>query len=230
MAPCGRLLPAPARMTTPRRILITAGPTHEPIDAVRFIGNRSSGRAGLALADEAARRGHHVTLLLGPVHLLPAAAAVELHRFTTCEDLRTLLALHAPRADVIIMAAAVADYRPIPSTVRADAKFRRAGGPLTLELESTPDLIAEVSAHRPRGQFLVAFALEPAASMVASAHEKLSRKRVDLVVGNPLQTMDAPTIEAVVVDAAGGETRTPGAVDKSAFAPWLLDLIESRAS
>lgn len=212
--------------TTPMRILITAGPTHEPIDAVRYIGNRSSGRVGIALADEAARRGHHVTLLLGPVHLCPAHPAVKTHPFRTCENLRTLLAEHAPGSDVIIMAAAVADYRPLPSTSMQGGKFRRADGPLTLQLESTPDLIAEIAAHRRPGQFLIAFALEPRAEMVASAQAKLARKRVDLVIANPLETMDSDAIEAIAVHADGHQTHTGTAIPKSDFAPWLLDLLD----
>lgn len=216
-------------MPTPRRILISAGPTHEPIDAVRFIGNRSSGRLGVALADEAAGRGHLVTLLLGPVHISPAVQGIQTHRFVTCEDLRALLALHAGTADVVIMAAAVADYRPRLDTVRKDAKFRRGDGPMRLELEPTPDLIAEVARKRTAGQFLVAFALEPAAEVVSSAKEKLARKGVDLVVGNPLQTMDSGEIEAVVVDRAAQEIRTNGAMSKAAFASWLMAIIEEHA-
>ena len=212
-------------MGTTRRILITAGPTHEPIDAVRFIGNRSSGRLGVALADEASARGAAVTLLLGPVHVRPSDPRVTVRSFTTCEDLRALLAEEAPRSDVVIMAAAVADYRPKRDTVLAGGKFRRTEGPLTLELESTPDLIAEVSARRAEGQVLVAFALEPAAEVVSSAKQKLVRKGVDLVVGNPLETMDSSQIEAVVVDRGGNEARS-GLMSKVQFAGWVLDRIE----
>lgn len=211
-------------MGTTRRILITAGPTYEPIDAVRFIGNRSSGRLGVALADAASARGAAVTLLLGPVHVRPSDPRVSVRSFTTCEDLRALLAEEAPRSDVVIMAAAVADYRPKRDTVLAGGKFRRTEGPLTLELESTPDLIAEVSARRAEGQVLVAFALEPAAEVVSSAKQKLVRKGVDLVVGNPLETMDSSQIEAVVVDRGGNETRS-GLMSKVQFAGWVLDRI-----
>jgi phosphopantothenoylcysteine decarboxylase/phosphopantothenate--cysteine ligase len=215
-------------MPTPIRILITAGPTHEPIDAVRFIGNRSSGKMGLALAAESAKRGLETTLLLGPVQVGSLPQGVQIHRFVTCEDLRALLAAHAPATDILIMAAAVADYRPALRTVLPNAKFRRGDGPRSIELEPTPDLIAEVSGGRRPGQFLVAFALEPADEVVASAHAKLHRKGVDLVVGNPLQTMDSDRIEAVVVDPAGGETRTPGTMLKGDFAPWLMELILAR--
>ncbi len=210
------------------RILITAGPTHEPIDAVRFIGNRSSGRLGIALAEESAHRGYSTTLLLGPTASQPSHPGVDVHRFGTCEDLRTLLKRYAREFDVVIMAAAVADYRPVASTSGPGVKFRRTEGTMDLKLESTPDLIAELAAGRRPGQYFVAFALDPRDEVVSSALAKLERKRVDMVVGNPLETMDSGTIEAVVVEADGVQTRTDGAMTKIEFAPWLLDLIESR--
>lgn len=210
------------------RFLITAGPTHEPIDSVRYLANRSSGRVGTLLAREAARRGHLVTLLLGPVANGGGADGLTLHRFRTCEDLRSLLATHANKADVIVMAAAVADFRPAGAG-GAPAKIRRLdSGSMTLELEPTPDLIAEVAKARRAGQFIVAFALEPAEDVLRSAHAKLARKGVDLVVGNPLETMDSETIEAVAVDLAGVAGKTPGVVVKAEFASWLLDMIEAR--
>src|ERR1043165_5952055 len=118
--------PAPAPAAHPKRMLITAGPTHEPIDAVRFIGNRSSGRVGLALADEAARRGWDVLLLLGPVHRTPADSRVRVVRFRTAAELGALLDQHASGCDVLLMAAAVADYRP---RVSAAPKERRTDQP-----------------------------------------------------------------------------------------------------
>ncbi|MBL8963520.1 MAG: phosphopantothenoylcysteine decarboxylase [Phycisphaeraceae bacterium] len=207
---------------------MTAGPTHEPIDAVRYIANRSSGRVGTLLAREAARRGHAVTLLLGPVACSAPLEGVVVQRFRTCEDLRALLSAHAHEARVIVMAAAVADFRPSGDRSTLGKIKRRPGESLTLELESTPDLIAEVASRRRPGQFIVAFALETAGEVLASARTKLDRKRVDLVVGNPLDTMDAQTIEAVVVDRSGIAGQTPGVIGKEAFAAWLLDLIESR--
>lgn len=211
-----------------RSLLITAGPTQEPIDAVRFLGNRSSGRLGVSLADEAARRGWRVTLLLGPVGIRPANAMVRVVPFRTCADLEALLGVEAPRADVVVMAAAVADYRPKPNPAMSGGKFRRTNAPLTLELEPTPDLLAGVSARRRAGQMLVGFALEPREELLASARAKLERKKVDMVVANPLETMDSETIEAVVLEKDGGEHRTPGSLTKAQFAPWLLSLLESR--
>lgn len=210
-------------------ILITAGPTHEPIDAVRYVGNRSSGRLGVALANEAARRGWTVTLLLGPVGVVPTDPRVRTERFRTCADLQGLLARYTPGISVLVMAAAVADYRPKVDPSFFGGKFRRLSKKLTLELEPTPDLLAEVSARRTPGQYLVGFALEPREELLASARAKLDRKGIDLVIANPLETMDSPAIEAIALGRDGTETRTAGAIPKPEFAGWLMTLIESRA-
>jgi phosphopantothenoylcysteine decarboxylase / phosphopantothenate---cysteine ligase len=212
-----------------RRLLITAGPTHEPIDAVRFLGNRSSGRLGVALADEAARRGWDVVLLLGPAPRTPSDSRVRVRRFRTATDLQGLLAEETPGCDVLVMAAAVADYRPKVDPAFFGGKFRRKSENLHLELEPTPDLLAQVAASRRPEQFMVGFALEPREELLASARAKLERKKIDMVVGNPLETMDGETIEAVVLGRDGTEVRTPGALTKVAFAPWLMDLVEKRA-
>ena len=209
------------------RMLITAGPTHEPIDAVRFIGNRSSGRMGSALSQEAVKRGWDVTLLMGPAAVLPTDSRVRIHRFRTCADLQTLLRGHVPQADVLVMAAAVADYRPKIDPQFFGGKFRRKSEDLTLTLEPTPDLLAEVAASRRPEQLMVGFALEPRDELLASARAKLTRKKVDMVVGNPLETMDSDTVEAIVITADGREVRTPGTLTKPAFAPWLMDLIDA---
>ncbi|MDX2147087.1 MAG: phosphopantothenoylcysteine decarboxylase [Planctomycetota bacterium] len=210
-----------------RRLLITAGPTHEPIDSVRFIGNRSSGRMGAAVADAAASAGWETTLLLGPAPALPTHPGVRLIRFRTCADLQALLRQHAPDCDVLIMAAAVADYRPKPNPLMSGGKFRRTSQVFTLELEPTPDLIAEVSTNRRDGQFLVGFALEPAAELLDAARGKLERKRLDMVVGNPLETMDSSDVSATLV-GPGGWTTSSGHMTKAEFAPWLLDVIDAR--
>ena len=150
-------------------------------------------------------------------------------RFRTVSDLQALLREHVPGADVLVMAAAVADYRPKGSANVFGGKFRRKKEDLVLTLEPTPDLLAEVAATRRAEQLMVGFALEPREEMIASAKEKLERKRVDLVVANPLETMDSETIEAVVIGREGFEQRTAGTMSKGAFAPWLLDLIEAKA-
>jgi phosphopantothenoylcysteine decarboxylase/phosphopantothenate--cysteine ligase len=211
-------------------MLITAGPTHEPIDAVRYIGNRSSGRMGIAIALAAAERGWDVTLLLGPVPSPPPQhQAVRVFRFRTCADLQRALREAMPAADVLVMAAAVADFRPRPNPGMAGGKFRRTEGPLTLELESTPDLLAEVGRSRRPNQFLVGFALEPRDEMIASARAKLERKRVDVVVANPLETMDSPEVEGVLVSRHGETRPTPPRQSKENFARWLLDQVAKAA-
>lgn len=205
-------------------MLITAGPTHEPIDAVRFLGNRSSGRLGIELARETARRGLRVHLLLGPIGADPDLPGVRIDRFRTAGELRDLLRLHAPSADLIIMSAAVADYRP--KQTMPDAKLKRAPEGLTLELEPTPDLLAELASSRRPGQVLVGFALEPRERMLESARAKLERKGVDHLVANPLETMDSGLIEATLLTRHAPSTESTGApVPKSEFAAWLLDRV-----
>ncbi len=209
-----------------RRLVVTAGPTHEPIDAVRYIGNRSSGRLGVALADAAAARGWRCTLLLGPVSTTPADTRVEVVRFRTADDLHALLAKRAPHCDALIMAAAVADYRP-RRVLPPGEKLRRAGGGLTLELEPTPDLLAAAGEAKRAGQVFVGFALEPRDRLEASAREKLERKRVDAIVANPLETMDAGEIEAWLIRADGAADGTGGPISKERFAEWLLERVEA---
>lgn len=214
-----------------RRLLITAGPTQEPIDSVRYIGNRSSGRLGIALAELARSRGWDVHLLLGPTTSAPPNSDTHLRvdRFRTTADLETLLKLHAHDADVLVMAAAVADYRP-KGGGSAEGKINRSAAGLTLELEGTPDLLAGCTSRRRPGQVFVGFALEPRERLMDSARNKLSRKRVDMVVANPLETMDSATIDAVLLHADGSEDRTPGVIDKRDFAAWLLERIEARVA
>lgn len=209
-----------------KHMLITAGPTHEPIDAVRFLGNRSSGRMGSALATAAADRGWRVTLLMGPAPIVPSHTHVELIRFRTCADLQGLLREHAPKADVLVMAAAVADYRPKVDPAFFGGKFRRKSENLVLELEPTPDLLAEVARTRRPEQLMVGFALEPREELEASAKAKLERKKIDMVVGNPLETMDSESVEAMVLYKDGRIERPDGRLGKPAFAPWLLERIE----
>ncbi|MGQ0628521.1 MAG: phosphopantothenoylcysteine decarboxylase domain-containing protein [Phycisphaerales bacterium] len=204
------------------RFLLTAGPTHEPIDQVRFIGNRSSGRLGIALAEHLAGVGHEVKLLLGPTPLLPNDSRVEVARFRTTADLQGLLSENFPNTDVLIMAAAVADYRPRPAPPEADGKVRRQKEGMTLHLDPTPDLLSECAGRRLPGQILVGFALEPRSRMLESARAKLHRKGVDLIVANPLETMDSGAIEAVIVSRFGTEAATPGPISKEAFPAFLL--------
>jgi phosphopantothenoylcysteine decarboxylase/phosphopantothenate--cysteine ligase len=215
--------PASSHRRQPR-ILITAGPTHEPIDSVRFIGNRSSGRMGVALAHECVRQGLQTTLALGPAPVQPSDPRVRLLRFRTCEDLRQLLASETPQADILIMAAAVADFRPKIDPAFFGGKFRRKNENLTLELEPTPDLLAEVGATRRDNQLFVGFALEPRAEMLEAAKAKMQRKRVDMVVANPLETMDSEEIEATILFAPslGREPVSFAKRAKTEAAGWIL--------
>jgi phosphopantothenoylcysteine decarboxylase / phosphopantothenate---cysteine ligase len=224
------------------RILITAGPTHEPIDAVRYIANRSSGRLGIALAEEAANRGLQTTLLLGPTHLEPQAHSyLKVARFRTAADLQRLLRSHWPEHDTLIMAAAVADYRPRshvgsqssevggqPNAASRgrQTKIPRTDQPLTLELEPTPDLLAEVSTHARPDQRLVGFALEPVERLLESARSKLARKRIDVIVANPLETMDDKALPAgaTVVFCDGREIEI-APMSKREFARRLMDIL-----
>jgi phosphopantothenoylcysteine decarboxylase/phosphopantothenate--cysteine ligase len=222
-APSDRGSPAASR----RRLLITAGPTHEPIDAVRYLGNRSSGRLGIALADEAARRGWAVTLLLGPTARDASDSRIRVARFRTTADLEALLRAELPQHDILVMAAAVADYRPKAGTADLAGKRRRSQEGMVLELEATPDLLAACASLRRPDQLIVGFALEPRSEMLASAQSKLTRKNLDMIVANPLETMDGESIEAVVIGRDGSQRRTDGPVPKSTFAGWLMGIIES---
>ncbi len=221
------MIPSPESPAANPRLLITAGPTHEPIDAVRYIGNRSSGRLGVALANSAAERDWDVRLLLGPTCQTAFDSRVEVVRFRTCADLGAALAAHAPWCDVLVMAAAVADYRPSVTPDLLAGKRRRTGERMVLELEPTPDLLAGVSRCRRPDQTFVGFALEPRDEMIASARSKLERKSLDLIVANPLETMDGPTIEATVISSSGASCSTERPIPKPDFGPWLLSIIEA---
>jgi phosphopantothenoylcysteine decarboxylase/phosphopantothenate--cysteine ligase len=239
-ATCGNWPRSIFIMTSPSecRVLITAGPTHEPIDAVRYLGNRSSGQLGIALAEAAAVRGMTTTLLLGPTALPPPHRShLTVHRFQTTAELQTLLRKHWPQHDVLIMAAAVADYRPsllgsLSLRERAgvrvdesnsDVKIKRGSQTLTLELEPTPDLLAEAAATARPEQRMIGFALEPADRLLNSAREKLRNKELHAIVANPLETMESPTITAVLLLADGRELAPPSNMPKPDFAIWLLD-------
>jgi phosphopantothenoylcysteine decarboxylase/phosphopantothenate--cysteine ligase len=208
---------------------VTAGPTHEPLDAVRYLANRSSGRMGLALAEAAAARGWPVTLLLGPTWLSPPQnPQIHTIRFQTTADLQRELKAAWPAHDVLLMAAAVADFRPARPDLQA--KRRRADRPLRLEFEPTPDLLAEAIQSRRIGQIVIGFALEPPTEMLASAWEKLSRKNADAFIANPLKTMDSERVDAVLLLKSGRTLRPPQDCSKIDFAAWLLDQIDEIAA
>lgn len=205
--------------------LITAGPTHEPIDAVRYIGNRSSGRMGVAIAGAARQAGHRVTLLLGPVAVEPPEGC-DLHRFRTTEDLQRCLRETFPLCDVLVMAAAVADFRP--TATETGRKLERTGS-MTLSLEATPDLLAEVARDANPRQRIVGFALEEPARLEERAKAKLARKGLHAIVANPLETMDAPGVRGQIFLADGTIRRPdgwPSPLPKEHFATWLVRTLD----
>jgi phosphopantothenoylcysteine decarboxylase/phosphopantothenate--cysteine ligase len=163
-----------------RTIVVTAGPTHEPIDPVRFIGNRSSGKMGAAIAAETLGRGARVRLILGPGTVDPPTGA-ELVRVTTAEDMRAAVLDAIEGTDAVVMAAAVADFRPKDA---AGGKLKKESGLPELALEPTPDILAELG-ERDRGDrpLLVGFAAETS-EVEAAGREKLRRKHLDLLVAN----------------------------------------------
>jgi phosphopantothenoylcysteine decarboxylase/phosphopantothenate--cysteine ligase len=208
-------------------LLITAGPTHEPIDAVRFIGNRSSGKLGILLAEHAAGLGWDTTLLLGPTCHAPVSDDVKLHRFVSTTDLRHLLDLYTPKHDVLVMAAAVADFTP--AAAAPSSKLRRTESEnFILEFVPTPDLLAECCRAARADQLMVGFALEPADELLESARNKLGRKNADMIVANPLETMESGEIQASIIASkllTAYERCTEGKVSKAEFAQWLLPIL-----
>ena len=161
-----------------RTVVVTAGPTYEPIDPVRFIGNHSSGKMGVAVAAEAARRGATVHLILGPGTVAPPAGA-QVVRITTAEQMREAVMRYADDAGAIVMAAAVADFRPKDA---ATGKLKKDDGTPEVTLEPTPDILAELGERHQR-PYLVGFAAETS-DVEAHGRAKLARKHADLLVAN----------------------------------------------
>jgi phosphopantothenoylcysteine decarboxylase/phosphopantothenate--cysteine ligase len=167
-----------------RTVLVTAGPTHEPIDPVRFLGNRSSGKMGFALAAEAARRGARVVLVAGPV-ALASPSGVQRFDVVTAREMERSVLEHAPAADLIVMAAAVADFRPRRV---ASGKIKKEDGLPVIELEENPDILAGLRAVAPRA-VLVGFAAETE-DLDRNARAKLERKGADFLVANDVSRQD----------------------------------------
>ena len=168
------------------RVLVTAGGTREPIDAVRYVGNRSSGRMGAAVADEAAWRGADVTLVLAAATARPAAAMTTV-RVETAAQLHDEVLARAADADVVVMAAAVSDYRPAAAI---DGKRAKDGAGWTIELEPTADILQQLGAVRRDGQLLIGFAAEHGEGAVERARGKLARKGADAIVVNDVSRSD----------------------------------------
>jgi phosphopantothenoylcysteine decarboxylase/phosphopantothenate--cysteine ligase len=208
-----------------KRILVSAGGTREPLDAVRFVGNRSSGRMGVALAAEARRRGAEVTLLAANL-AVPAPPGVELVETPTAADLEREALARAAEADVVIMAAAVADYRPAEAL---RAKRPKDTATWTLELEPTTDVLATLGERRRDGQLLVGFAAETGAAGLERAREKLARKGADLFVLNDVGRTDIgfDAYENEVTLLTPGGERTVAKAPKDEIAAAILDEVEA---
>jgi phosphopantothenoylcysteine decarboxylase/phosphopantothenate--cysteine ligase len=204
-----------------RRVLVTAGGTREPIDPVRVIANRSSGKQGYALAAEAARRGAHVVLVT-TVDLPVPAGAVEVVPVETAAQMEAAVARHAPDAAIVLMAAAVADFRP---AAPAASKLKKQSGPPRVELEPTPDILAGLGARKPPGQVLVGFAAETS-DLVANAQAKLAAKNLDLIVANDVSAPGVGFRHDTNAVTILGHDRAPQEVplsDKHAVASAVLD-------
>jgi phosphopantothenoylcysteine decarboxylase/phosphopantothenate--cysteine ligase len=212
-----------------RRVVVTAGPTHEPIDPVRFLGNRSSGKMGMALAAEAVRRGAHVTLVAGPTSVDPPPT-VEVVRVRRAAEMHREVMDRALTADVVIMAAAVADYTPVDV---ATEKIAKEDETLTIQFRRTVDILAELARQRGSKErpLLVGFAAETD-DVVRKARSKRQAKRVDLIVANDVSRTDAgfeSESNAVTLIAADGEQTVPLQA-KAGVARAILDRVESMLS
>jgi len=223
LAACESLLRAPTLCGV--RVLVTAGGTREPIDSVRYIGNRSSGRMGIALAAAAARRGASVCLIASNVTVAPPAG-IAVTEVRTAAELKAACEARFQDCDVLLMAAAVADFRP--ASPITDKLKKDAGVPGAIELEPTEDVLAALASARRDDQVLFGFAAEHGAQAVAYGRRKLERKMLDAVVVNDISRADVGFEAAeneVVIVSAGGERRVPRA-SKEAVADAVLDEVE----
>jgi phosphopantothenoylcysteine decarboxylase / phosphopantothenate---cysteine ligase len=206
-----------------RRVLVTAGGTREQLDAVRFVGNRSSGRMGVALAEEARRRGAEVTLIASNL-AIAVPEGMEVVDAPTAADVEREATARA-EADVVLMAAAVSDYRPAETE---DLKRPKDTMAWQIELEPTVDVLRKLAELRANGQVLVGFAAETGEGGLDRARRKLADKRIDLIVYNDVSRndigFDAAENEVVIV-SADGERRVPKA-PKAEVAAAILDEVE----
>jgi phosphopantothenoylcysteine decarboxylase/phosphopantothenate--cysteine ligase len=207
-----------------KRVLVSAGGTREPLDAVRYVGNRSSGRMGVALAAEARRRGAEVTLLAANL-AVPVPAGVELVETPTAADLEREAVARAAEADIVVMAAAVADYRPAEALA---AKRPKDSATWTLELEPTTDVLSALGDDSREGRLLVGFAAETGPDGLERAREKLARKGADLFVLNDVSRsdigFDAYENEVTLLTSSG--ERTVAKAPKDEVAAAVLDEVE----
>jgi len=222
-ARCQELLEVSGGALTGKQVLVTAGGTREPLDAVRFVGNRSSGRMGVALAEEARRRGAEVTLIASNL-AIPAPDGIEVVEAPTAADVERAATANA-HADIVLMAAAVSDYRPVETEAGKRPKDKE---PWRIELEPTVDVLRELGRRRVNGQILVGFAAESGENGLERARGKLTAKQLDLIVYNDVSRpdvgFDASENEVVIVSSAG-ERRVQKA-PKDEIAAAILDEVE----
>jgi phosphopantothenoylcysteine decarboxylase/phosphopantothenate--cysteine ligase len=209
-------------------VVVTAGGTREPIDAVRVIANRSSGKQGYAIAEQAHRRGATVTLISTADR--PVASGIEVVPVETAQQMLDAASLHAPSSDVVVMTAAVADFRPVHA---ADGKIKKHNGIPEIALEATPDILASLGAAKPVGQTLVGFAAETD-DVLANAQGKLKRKNLDMIVANDVS---APGVgfghdtNAVSILLADGQQIQVPLATKHTIASAVLDsVVKSRTT
>jgi phosphopantothenoylcysteine decarboxylase/phosphopantothenate--cysteine ligase len=231
LADLSKIVEVSRRLLTPptlkgKKVLISAGPTWEHFDPVRFISNPSSGKMGYALATVAARREAEVHLVSGPVSL-NAPEGIHLSRVTTALDMQQSILEKAPYMDVIIMAAAVSDYRP---SISAPQKVKKSTGDMVVALERNPDILAELGASKPESQrqVLVGFAAETE-NLLANAASKLSRKNLDFIVANDLTErgsgFGSETNRVLIIDRKGSLTELPQ-LTKECVAERIWDRVE----
>jgi phosphopantothenoylcysteine decarboxylase/phosphopantothenate--cysteine ligase len=204
------------------KVLVSAGGTREPIDAVRVIANRSSGKQGYAIAEEAARRGAEVTLV-STIDRRPPVG-VDVVTVETAAEMQAAMERLAPACDVVVMAAAVADFRPVAAV---DRKLKKHEGVPEIVLEPTPDILAALGANKPAGQTLVGFAAETD-DLEANARGKLERKHLDLIVANDVSaeaTGFQHDTNAVTLFAVGEPAIALPLADKRTIAAGVLDRI-----
>lgn len=209
------------------RIIVTAGPTREFMDPVRFISNRSSGKMGYALAGAAAARGHKVLLVSGPC-ALSAPRKTDIERVVTAEQMLEAVREALPKFDALVMAAAVCDWRP---KHKAPQKIKKTAAPRMLELKPAPDILKTVAPLK-HGKFFVGFAAETE-DIERNARRKLREKRLDLIVANDVSRadsgFDSDTNLATLLDADGGRNRLP-LMSKDKLALRIVRWLEKKAS
>ena len=203
------------------RIMITAGPTREYLDDVRYLSNASSGRMGFALAAEAVARGHHVVLISGPVELV-APRGCDVRFVQTTEEMRIECEQAFPKCDGVIAAAAVCDYKP---SQRVVGKMSKTGGPITIDLIETDDVLAGLGREK-NGRWIVGFALE-ASNSRENALQKLRAKNCDVVVLNDPSAIGSATNSVELIDDSGQAIATWQGT-KELVACQLLNWIEQR--